>query len=298
MADLDEGTWDLDGYLMGDHLPVVVTRFEVPGADVRAGDLEVPGGDGRTFGYDYLGGRSLTFELSVNTADGPSAEAVWADLATRWRAAPTRLTPRAVVPLRWRRHGGSPVVVYGRPRQLDAVDEALLDRGRVDLTGTFETADDLFYDDTEQVVTLDLLPQIGEGLILPFTLPAVLTPLGDSDTTTLTNAGSGTAWPVITFSGPITNPGVEWVAHGTRVELITTLAYDQTATIDTRPWARTILRSDGASLAGSLRGPALDELAIPPGPTQVRFTGQDMTGSARATIRMRSAYTAPRGGSS
>ena len=293
MADLDEGTWELNGYLMGDDQDVVVTRFEIPGADVRAGDLDVPGGDGRTFGYDYLGGRSLSFELAVNAVDGPSARAAWAALATHWRATPTRLTPREVVPLRWRRHGAPTVLVYGRPRQLDTVNEAILDRGTIALTGTFETADDLFYDDVEQAVTLDLLPQIGEGLILPFTLPAVLTALGDSDTTTLTNTGTGTAWPVITFSGPITNPGVEWVEHGTRVQLITTLAYDQTATIDTRPWARTALRSDGASLAGTLRGPALDELAIPPGPTQVRFTGQDMTGTARATIRMRSAHTAP-----
>lgn len=293
MAELAEGTYELDGLVFGEFQPVEVQRFELGGADVTSGDAEVPGGDGRVFGYDYLGGRSLSFELCVNTDNGPAARAAWGELASRWRAPATRLTPRAVVPLRYRRHGAPTTVVYGRPRQLDTVDESLLDRGRVELLGSFETVDDLFYDDIEQTITLDLLPQIGEGLILPFTLPAVLAPLGDSDTTTLVNAGDADAWPVIEFAGPITNPGIELVAHGVTVQLTTTLAYDQTATIDTRPWARTATRSDGASLAGYLAGPRLADLVVPPGPTEVRFTGQDMTGTSRCTIRLRSARSTP-----
>jgi hypothetical protein len=293
MADLAQGQWELDGLVFGEFQPVEVAAFDLGGPDIAAGDLDVPGGDGRIFGYDYARGRTLAFEFFTNAADGAGARAAWAALASRWHDPAVRLSPRAVVPLRIRDYGMDTIVVYGRPRNLDAVSTGLLDRGRVDLTGTFEAVDDLFYADTEQSVTLDLLPQIGAGLILPFTLPAVLTPVGGSDTTTLVNEGDAGAWPVIEFSGPVTNPGVEWVGTGTRVELVTTLAYDQTATVDTRPWARTVLRSDGASLAGAVRGPRLADLALPPGATEVRFTGQDMTGAARATIRTRSARSTP-----
>ncbi|MDT0302895.1 phage tail family protein [Streptomonospora wellingtoniae] len=293
MAELLEGQWELGGLVFGRAQPVEVTRFEIPGADISSADLEIPGEDGRRFGYDYRGGLSLQFEMAVNAEDGSTARAAWNALANRWRNPAVRHTPRAVEPLRIRDYGMDTVVVYGRPREFDAADTSLLDRGTAALTGAFVTADDRFYSDIEHTITLDLLPLIGDGLILPFTLPAVLTPLGDSDSAQVDNAGDVDTWPVITFSGPVTNPGVRLAATGAELRLLTTLAFDQTATLDTRPWARTARRSDGASLAGALSGPRMGEFSMPPGATEVAFRGQDPTGAARCTIRWRDARSTP-----
>ncbi|PRX95566.1 hypothetical protein [Allonocardiopsis opalescens] len=293
MAELLEGQWEIGGLVFGAGQGVIVPDFTIGGADITAGDTPVPGGDGRVFGYDYAGGRSLAFTLAVDREDGATARAAWNAFAAAWNAPQVRLSPRAVTALRIRDHGMDTVVVYGRPRRLDPVSTALLDRGTVALTASFETADAAFYSDTEHQVTLDLLPAIGEGLILPFTLPAVLTDLGDSDTTFLTNTGDAPAWPIITFLGPVTNPGVRLAATGTTLQLTTTLAFDQTATVDTRPWARTALRNDGASLAGTLTGPDLADFALPPGSTEVVFRGQDLTGDARCTIAWRDARSTP-----
>lgn len=294
MADLEESQFEIGNVVFGRGCPIEVSDFVWGGPEIETGDVDLPGEDGTVFGYDTHGGSTLVWEMaSAGTYTAAECRAALQRLAAVWGNRAVRASPRAVVPLRLRVPGGETVVVYGRPRRLEAGATRLIRAGFVEYAADFRTADSTFYDDVEEQVLLDLLPQIGEGLILPFTLPAVLAPLGDSDSSRLTNSGDEATWPVITFSGPITNPGVEWLATGQTIQLITTLAYDQTATIDTRPWARTVLRSDGASLAGTIRGLRLAEMAIPPGSTEVKFRGQDMTGTARCAIRWRSARSTP-----
>jgi hypothetical protein len=111
---------------------------------------------------------------------------------------------------------------------------------------------------------------------------------GTSDTANAAAVpGSRRAWPVITFTGPVTNPQLTYPATGQYMRLQTALPAGVTAAIDTRPWQRTILRSDGASIAGTLRGNALRDMALQPGITPVRFSGQDSTGTARCTVAWR-----------
>lgn len=107
------------------------------------------------------------------------------------------------------------------------------------------------------------------------------------------NRGDAPSWPVITFHGPVAQPSIELVGTGRRLSLDTTLAYDRSITIDTRPWARTILRDDGASFAGVARGASLSEFQLPVGQTVLAYRGTDLSGQSRCVIEWRNAYSTP-----
>jgi hypothetical protein len=93
---------------------------------------------------------------------------------------------------------------------------------------------------------------------------------------------------VITFAGPITNPGLVYAGTPVSVGYTGVLASGDTLVIDTRPWARTALKN-GASVAGLLTGDPMIALQLQPGSTIMQFTGQDFTGTATCTVTWRSA---------
>src|SRR5690606_20764520 len=105
--------------------------------------------------------------------------------------------------------------------------------------------------------------------------------------------GDTDTWPVITIRGPVAQPSIRLVGTDVAVRLDTTLAGDRSVTIDPRPWARSVLRDDGASLAGALRGSPLAALRLPPGQTVVHFGGTDLSGQSSASIRWRDAALTP-----
>ena len=103
--------------------------------------------------------------------------------------------------------------------------------------------------------------------------------------------GTAPAPFVEVIHGPITNP---WIAGpGWRFDFLTTLAYDQTLTVDTRPWAQTVLRNDGASLAGTLTRASTalsDARLLPGGGAWLTFGGIDGTGTATCSVSWRPTY--------
>jgi hypothetical protein len=125
------------------------------------------------------------------------------------------------------------------------------------------------------------------------------------------NAGTIKTWPVISFTGPCTNPTIVYSNSSVSVSLQTTLAAGQTAVIQTAPWNRSVsltsavgysllspLHADpfivpavGASLAGLVYGSPLDSLALLPGsPAYLLYQAQDATGNSQCTISWRNGY--------
>lgn len=294
---LEESQFELNGYRFGRDLPVEVTVFDAGMPDVEVGDLPVPGQDGTVFGRDTKAGMDITFELSVNRRGPEQAKAEWAQLAARWDAESTRSRSRRVVPLRIRTPGNRTVVVYGRPRDLERTSNlALLKVGRVDLTGTFQAADHRFYaEDSEggaHSITLTLVTDAGGGIRWPVEWPITWGSQGVRQDAVV-NRGDAPTWPVITFYGPVAQPSIELVGTGRRLSLDTTLAFDQSITLDTRPWERTILRDDGASFAGVARGAALSDFRLPVGQTTLAYRGTDLSGQSRCVISWRDAHSTP-----
>lgn len=297
---LEESQFEISGYRFGRDLPIEVTVFDIAGAEAQVGDLDLPGQDGTVFGRDTKSGSELTLELSVNARDPEAAKHEWSELGTRWDAATVRSRARRVVPLRIRTPGDRIVLVYGRPRSLERTSTlALMKVGRIDGVATFQAADAYFYDDTgtngeggAHSITLTLVASGGSGIEWPVTWPIVWGSQGVRQDAVV-NRGDSPSWPVITFHGPVANPSIELVGTGRALRLDTTLTFDRSITIDTRPWARTILRDDGASFAGVARGASLAEFQLPVGQTTLAYRGTDMSGQSRCVVSWRNAFSSP-----
>lgn len=271
-------------------LPIVnMSAPDLGDIEVTADDVNRPRADGVAFGVDYRGGRTITFDLGLFGADEADVRATLRTLARAWRADPVRLVPGATAELHVQ-YAGAERVVYGRPRRFAAA-EADVAQGVVTVAADFACVDDLFYDPADQSFSLGIVPPPSGGLITPLASPLTTTATSDRSTG-FTVGGDMPAWPVITIHGPITNPEVEVVGQWT-IGLNTSLASDQSLTIDTRPWARTILLSNGGSLAGTLTAGSarLASASLPPGDYEAVLRGTDQTGTASLTFAWRNVYT-------
>lgn len=293
MAVLSESQFELDGVVFGRGRPIEVGDFVWGGPEIEDGDTNLPGQDGTVFGRDTWGGALLTWELaSAGTYTAAEARAAWRELAAVWSSRAVRASPRAVMQLRLRIHGGDTVVAYGRPRRLEAGNTALITAGFVEYAADFRTADSTFYSDTEHSLSLDLVADAGGGVTWPVTWPIVWAASGERQDAVIVS-GDAPTWPIITIRGPVAQPSLELVGTDRSLRLDTTLAIDETVTIDTRPWARTVRRQDGASMAGALRGASLAEFRLPVGSTVIAYRGTDMSGQSTATVAWRDAYETP-----
>jgi hypothetical protein len=292
-----DDTWQfqLGDVLWGDGTQIINIAFAMTEPASTTGDQVMPGEDGTMMGRDYRQGRTLSWDLMVNCETAADGRAVWRSLEAEWDAPSTRLTPGAVVPVQIRAPGASSVVAYGRPRKIAPADMQFLRNGGMPVTADFSTVDRFFYDGVEQELGFGVQPTIGVGggITWPATWPLTWAPMDLSNVDVVVNAGNASTWPVITFTGPVVNPTIVLGDNAQTMTLVTTLNENQTVTIDTRPWARSIIRDDGGSLAGVSRGSRMSDMALPPGPTTIAMQGIDLSGTASGRIRWRNAYTTP-----
>lgn len=255
--------------------------------DVRVNDYDRPRADGRGVGIDYMSGNTISFDLiSHHEAPGVVREQVEA-LRRHWRADTQRATAGSVVELQMRYDNRSRSV-FGRPRRWAPNYSEATTARMVTVQADFACVDDLFYGH-EEVETMTTAASGGSGWVAPFVFPLSSTRATDRSQF-ITVRGDAATWPVVTIAGPVTNPAVR---IGDRLlDLRLTLAYDQTAVIDTRPWVRSVTR-DGVSVAGALRGTRLGEMGLDPGQHEVTISGVDPTGTASVTFAWRAAYLAP-----
>ncbi|QIN94417.1 minor tail protein [Arthrobacter phage Lego] len=266
---------------------VFTTAPDLGAREMEHEDARRPRTDGVSFGQDYLAGRTITFELDVSGTDEADAKAKLARLSRAWRADVVRTTPGATATLT----SASGRVAFGRPRRFASNDD-LLPHGLSTVVADFAASDDVWYGGTEQGVTVSLVPAPSGGLLAPLAAP-LSTTLSSDRSQGVTVGGELPTWPVIEIQGPITNPTVELVG-AVRMDFKLVLAYDQKLVIDTRPWARSILRN-GASVAGTITRTStrLAHAALAPGAYEFVLRGTANTGNPSATIRWREAFITP-----
>lgn len=295
---LRDGDWYLSypgvGFLFETYpttLPYFLTGPpELGEIEITSQDQPMPGADGVMVGRDTHAGRTVVFELGVNRNSEADALAAHAELARAWRGDGVRTTPGKVAELYVRR-AGRQRVVYGRPRKFATALHMNYQSGYSGATAEFACVDGLFYDAVESSVTVSLVPPPAGGLVAPLVAPLATVPVVVRPGL-VTTGGLVATWPVITIRGPVTSPVVRMTGLFT-LAFNTTLAYDQTLTIDTRPWARTVLRNDGATFAGRLTKTStpLSATRIPPQTsTELVFSGVDLTGTSTVTVAWRDAY--------
>lgn len=251
-------------------------------------DQQRPRADGRAFGVDYRGAPTITFDMLVLGADETATRDRITQLTTLWRADAVRNTPAAVAELSTT-VAGRQRVTYGRPRRFAPADKHAR-QGVARVIADFACVNDCWYAPAEESLTISLVPPPSGGLVTPLAAPLSTTPPVQVPGA-ITVGGDLPAWPVMRIYGPVTTPAVQVTGLWT-MTLDLTLAEDQWITVDTRPWARTILRRDGASFAGALTrsSPRLAHAAVPPGSYEVALRGVDVTGTAKVQFRWRKTY--------
>ncbi|MFD9394136.1 hypothetical protein ACFWBB_26390 [Streptomyces sp. NPDC060000] len=272
--------------------------FEVKDTDVTAGDTPLPREDGIRHGQDYTTGATITFEVGVDTVDdgatllerhGANLDAV-SVMKQAWdaKAVRDRMATPAVLSTT---QGGRARRWYGRPRQCAKAASKLTRQGYTPVVATFATAHTGSFDDVEQSVRVDMAPPPHRGIVGPLKDP--LTMIGEGSVRVpgeIVVGGNRPAWPVITITGPISQPVCELVGKW-KLGLNLTLAVGEKVTIDPRPWVRTVLRGSG-SVAGLITrsSPLLEDLLIPPGRQDFVLRGTDATATASMTVAWRDAY--------
>lgn len=300
MPDLEitDGQIDVGGIAIGPGTQV--NLIDVTGLgrpSVRDNDVDQPSMDGTWPGPDYYAARQVQIDAAIKI---PGDQAACDDLLAALQEAiedrTVRLAGGELQTLRYKRPDRPTKRLYGRWRRLDPeMGQAI--HGYIPIDLEFIGTDPLWYADDETTTEIPLGWLTGGGFAAPVTAPIYVqdgTVAADRPGW-VTNQGSTDTWPVIRITGPVSTVTVTHVASGRSLALPTlSLANSsQWVEIDTRPGRRTVVRETGGNAASLLSpGSRIDLFSLPPGTSEMRWTGFDGTNTARMRLTWRDAYTA------
>lgn len=304
MAVLTDHQFELEGVVFGLDCPVFVAGdgFEPGGITWRTQRADSARSGSRRFGTDWQQATTWAWTMHVDEEREKEALATLTELALAWKARGIRRTPNKVVPLRYAL-GGRTRVIYGRPGNFGpAVNNTLLS-GTATIVADFECADGVTYSDEEFGEILGITPASVGGVASPAKspfssmqtaapLPGIIT-VGGDEPTPLT----------VRFDGPSVGSATGYkldIDDGTLVVgYDNAIAYDQSVTVDPRPWMASVTRgskdpnvfSEAVSVAGGLSvdTPTLVDVVLAPGQHVLRFTAADTSGTASCAVTWREA---------
>jgi hypothetical protein len=288
---LKDYQFELDGYAFGLDLPIFTQGdgFDTGDDTVIDQDQVNPITGANMMGRDVIGAGEWTWTLATRAEEPEEALAEVSKLASVWRNRGEGFDTGDIKALRYA-VGGRTRRIYGRPRRFTSKPVDSLVYGLLAPLASFKRADALHYDDVEQVVTMTMKPAETGGAVLPATFP--LTFERDPDyvpASAMLVGGDARTWPVISFTGPVTNPSV--TIGDVTIALAGTIGEGGTVTIDTRPWARSVTRSGNTSGASLARATRMTRAAFRPGAYSAVYRGVDTSGNSRCQIRWRDAWT-------
>lgn len=250
-------------------------------------DQDNPFTGSTTMGRDVRKGSTFTWSLFVNGTTEEDATAALSTLATAWTGEGIRETPGVYTALRYHMAGRTRRVI-GRPRRFaQTLDNRILS-GMIPITCDFQRVSPLYFADGIEFDTLDLVAESTGGVVFPVTFPITSLPSGSNEGEVFVG-GTHKTYPIIRFTGPVTNP--ELVTSAWTLKLNTTILEGDWIEIDTRPWVMTVRRASGASVAG-LVDPrvSLSKLLLTPGNQSFAFRGSSATMTATCVIKRYAAY--------
>jgi len=266
-------------------------EFPLPGTpETEDQDGTYPSDDGGTVGEDLHGSVTIACQLGVDGWSELETRDNWDRLRGVWSGDEIRRRTGAVAELTSDR-GRSAI---GRPRKIAPTRSYLHETPpRMDLEAEYLAVDELWYGPW-QSQRVGLGARGSSGIRFPIVFPMVSTPPSQRDDLFVVG-GTKPTWFVGVIEGPISSPDLR-VDNRLRFAFPgLTLAFDQSVTIDTRPWARSVLRNDGVSLAGVMdpTSTLLSQGRITPGQHLLTIRGVSATGSAHGVARWRDAFATP-----
>lgn len=299
---IELGPWqyEVGGVVFGHRTPIPVGDIEGLGSPtVRAQDTDNPAGDGVLPGQDLYGPRTLRFEAGIKTPGDPARAAellARLELALDDPSARTRPDGRHVLRGRWPGHRTRRL--YGRLRRVEPASMSTAAAGWIPLDIEFTATDPRWYDDELTPLTLGLdqaaTPDDGNRPVgTELCEPAECETVSPYDRPGwITNHGNVPTWPSIRIHGPVTDPHLWNSVTGRALELGLVLRAGEWVELETRPRTRWALRNGTVNVADDLTPRSrLDQFVIPPGRSEIGWSGDDPTGTARLDVSWRSAYT-------
>ncbi|MGW8554041.1 hypothetical protein [Streptomyces tubercidicus] len=293
--------FEVGGVVLGRGTRIPIGNIEGLGSPpTRPQDVDNPGGDGTAVGQDFYGPRTLRMEAGIKTPGDPTAAA---DLLARLELSlddpMARTVPegRAVLRGRWPGHGTRRL--YGRLRRVEATSTTNAVHGWIPLDVEFVATDPRWYADELSRLTLGLDQAAKHKASDRTADQALCAPAGCDRADAadrpgwVTNHGNVSTWPSIRVHGPVTNPRIWNTVTGRSLDLDLTLRAGEWVEMETRPFTCWALRNGKTNVANDLTPQSrLDLFAIPRGRSEIVWTAEDPTGTARLELSWRSAYTA------
>lgn len=296
MAVLQDYQFEVDGAVfgLGCDVEVEASGFRPAGLDWRVGDVEFR--DSVMPGRDYASPGSWSWSLFTNGQTEQDAMSSLAALQGVWRNRSGARVTSSVKALRYSLAGRTRVV-YGRPRRWTPSFDNRYMNGMVAIEADFRLVDGRSYGDELQVAEALISPAISGGFDVPFEVPLVTNaPSSDERPGAFVVEGDAPAPALVRIYGPVLNPavriiGTEWQARAALPDVV--IGDDEWIEIDSRPWVMAAYRNDGSPVSGKMgRSTRLSDLHLPPDSYEVVLEGNDITGTARATVSWRNAYDA------
>ncbi|GGP99399.1 phage tail domain-containing protein [Streptomyces mutabilis] len=299
--------YEIGGVVLGTGTYVPVGNVEGLGSPAtRPQDADNANSDGTTPGRDFYGPRSLRFEAGIKTPGDPVKAA---DLLARLERAldtpDARTSPDGRHILRGRWPGHPTRRMYGRLRRMEATSTANAVHGWIPLDIEFVGLDDpRWYDDELSTLTLGLdqavrTDRADRTVDEAMGRPAACRRPPESEHHPaegrpgwVTNHGDVPTHPSLRVHGPVTNPRIWNTATRRVLELGLSLREGEWVEMETRPGTCWALRNGTVNVANDL-SPAsrLDLFALPPGRSEIAWSANDPSGTARLEVAWRSAYT-------
>ncbi|MFD4482354.1 hypothetical protein ACFVXC_35305 [Streptomyces sp. NPDC058257] len=299
--------YEIGGVVLGTGSYVPIGNIEGLGAPAtRAQDADNPNGDGTAPGRDFYGPRPIRFEAGIKTPGDPvKAADILARLERALDDPDARTTPDGRHVLRGRWPGHSTRRMYGRLRRAEATSTATAIHGWIPLDVEFVGLDSpRWYADELSELTLGLDQAahhtgadrtVDEAMGCPATSRRPADPEhrpADDRPGWVTNRGDVSTYPSLRVHGPVANPRI-WNTVTRRVlELDLSLREGEWVEMETRPNTCWALRNGSVNVANDL-SPAsrLDLFTLPPGRSEIAWSANDPSGTARLEVAWRSAYT-------
>lgn len=281
-----------DGVTMGGgrSSPLIVTDLTPPVVDKRGDSTDRLHGHGQTAPRQWLGGRSWAWTLATNGHSLREAFELAETIEQKWLDYRMMEDP-VPVPLEYSNDGGATWFrVYGKPGRIASLKpDVRATRGVGILDLTFEQTLPAHYSNEVETVEISAVPASIGGLVAPLVAPLTTVASGAARAGRIESTGNLPAPVVVTFHGPSTNPRVE-TADGYVLGYRGTLAYDRSVTLD--PLAETVRLDDGTDVPGRLTLSArLSSLSAPPGVSDWFYRSTDTSGTSRAVLAWRDAFT-------
>ena len=273
--------------------PLYIADYDPPTTELDGAYTARLRDDGVLPGRTFLRDSVWQFAVTVKGVGVSGVLARAESLEREWKARSARLG--GPVPLEYSTdHGENWYLVYGMPGRFTGPKADYLaasGMGRVDLQ--FTQTDPRHFTSEPSSTTIQAAPSTASGgWLAPFAFPLVGGVTGDVRAGTVLNAGDKPAPVTVTFYGPCADPRV-WDGQ-VSVGYSGALAADQWVRVDAL--SRSVMAGGYDRPQVPVPGRLVSDLGLvdlvaPPGRSDWSYAATDPTGSSRAVISWRSAFT-------